>query len=395
MSDPVAGPFIPLSAPFVDGNEGVYVRDCLDSGWLSAAGEYVARFETAVASIAGARHAVACSSGTAALHVALVVAGVGPADAVVVPTVTFIASANAVRYCGAEPVLIGCDDRLGLDPDLLAEYLERSWDPGSRRVVDRPTGRIVKAVMPVHVFGDPCDMERLLAIADRYGLVVIEDATESLGSTYTTGPLAGRATGPLGFAGAFSFNGNKIITTGGGGMLVTDDEDVARRARYLCYQAKDDPVRYVHGAVGFNYTISNVACAIGLAQMEQLPSFISAKRANRARYAAGLDGVPGLTFIGPPDGTAPNCWFYSVLVEPAEYGMDREGLMTRMAEMGIQTRPLWLPIHMQAPYAGCTVVGPDRAVWYWERVLNLPCSSSLRADDVDRVVGAIRSLARR
>jgi perosamine synthetase len=178
-------------------------------------------------------------------------------------------------------------------------------------------------------------------------------------------------------------------------MLVTDDEDVARKARYLCYQAKDDPVRYAHGAVGFNYAVSNVASAIGLAQVEQLPDFIATKRANRARYAEGLRGAPGVAFIDPPGGTSPNCWFYSILVEPADYGMDREGLMTHLGEMGIQTRPLWLPIHMQAPYAGCTVVGPARAVWYWERILNLPCSSSLRPDDVDRVVGAIQSLARR
>ncbi len=395
MSDPVPAPFLPLSVPNVGGNEGRYVEDCLSSGWLSAAGEYVGRFEAAVCELTGARHAVACASGTAALHVALLTAGVGPGDSVIVPTVTFIASANAVRYCGAEPVLIGCDDRLGLDPDALEDYLERAWDASSRRVVDTATGRLVKAMMPVHVFGDPCDMERLLAIARRHELAVVEDATESIGSTYTVGSLAGRATGTLGLSGALSFNGNKIITTGGGGMLVTDDDDVAWRARYLFHQAKDDPVRYVHGAVGFNYAMSNVTAAIGVAQMEQLQGFIETKRRNRARYSEGLAGVPGLTFVGPPGGTDPNCWFYSVLVEPAEFGMDRESLMTRLAEAGIQTRPLWLPIHMQPPYAGCTVVGPERAVWYWERVLNLPCSSSLRPDDVDRVVGAIRSLARR
>lgn len=394
MSDASPGRFLPLSVPYLSGNERKYADDCLDTGWLSGAGAYVGRFEAAVCEFTGARYAVACASGTAALHVALLIAGVGAGDAVIVPTATFIASANAVRYCGADPVLMGCDEHLGLDPDLLEQYLASSWRADAGAVVDAASGRTVKAIMPVHVFGDPCDMERILALGEKYGVPVIEDATESLGSRYTTGALAGRATGPLGFAGAFSFNGNKIITTGGGGMLVTDDEAVADRARYLCYQAKDDALRYIHGAVGFNYAMSNVAAAIGLGQMERLPDYIETKRANRARYAVGLADVPGLGFIEAPEGTDPNCWFYSLLVEPAEFGIDREELMGRLSEMSIQTRPLWLPVHMQAPYSGCTVVGPERAVWYWERILNLPCSTDLTTDEVDRVVEAVRSMYR-
>ncbi|MRS12081.1 MAG: LegC family aminotransferase [Actinobacteria bacterium] len=384
---------LPLSVPVVSGNERAYVADCLDSGWLSGAGAYVGRFEAAVCEVTGAAHAVATASGTAALHVGLILAGVGAGDAVIVPTVTFIASANAVRYVGADPVLIGCDDRLGLDPVLLGEYLAASADSSSGLVVDRASGRIVKAIMPVHVFGDPCDMEPILALADRYGLPIIEDATESLGSTFSSGRFAGRSTGTLGRLGAFSFNGNKIISTGSGGMLVTDDEGLAARARYLCAQAKDDPLRYVHGAVGFNYSLSNVSAAVGLGQIETLAARIDTKRANRARYAEGFDGVPGLHFMKAPDGTDPNCWFYSLLIEPAEFGSDREQVMAHLADAGIQTRPLWLPVHMQRPYAGCTVVGPERAVWYWERILNLPCTSDLSEADVDRVVRAVRSLA--
>jgi perosamine synthetase len=390
MSDP-APRFLPLSVPVVTGNERAYVDDCLETGWLSGAGAYVGKFEAAVCELTGARYAVACSSGTAALHVALLIAGVGSDDAVIVPTATFIASANAVRYCGADPVLMGCDDRLGLDPVLLEAYLAANRDPATGAVIDAASGRPVKAIMPVHVFGDPCDMERILALGEEYSIPVIEDATESLGTRFTEGPLAGRATGPLGFAGALSFNGNKIITTGGGGMLVTDDEAVATRARYLCFQAKDDALRYVHGAVGFNYAMSNVAAAIGLGQIEQLAAKIDAKRANRARYAAGFAGAPGLRFLEAPTGTDPNCWFYTLLVEPEEFGMDREELMERLSKAGIQTRPLWLPVHMQMPYAGCTVVGPERAVWYWERILNLPCSSDLTTEDVDRVVDTVRS----
>lgn len=388
-----APPFLPLSVPVISGNEKLYVADALDTGWLSGAGPYVGRFEQAVCDLTGARFAVATNTGTAALHVALLLAGVRPGDAVVVPTVTFIASANTVRYCGAEPVLVGCDDGLGIDVEALAELLEDGWDE-STRVVRDPSGRTIRAIMPVHVFGDPCDMEGVLGLAERFGIPVVEDATESLGSSYTREPLAGRHTGTLGLIGTFSFNGNKIISTGGGGMLVTDDEDLARRARYLIGQAKDDAIRYVHGAVGFNYALTNVAAAIGLAQMERLPAYIETKRANRARYAHALAGVPGITFVAAPEDTAPNCWFYSILVDEDAFGMDREGLMQRLSRMGIQTRPLWLPIHLQEPYAGCPVVAPERAVWYWSRLLNLPCSSDLTADDVDRVVDAIRSLSR-
>jgi len=237
-------------------------------------------------------------------------------------------------------------------------------------------------------------MERIVEVAERFGLPIIEDATESLGSRYTEGPLAGRATGTIGLMGAFSFNGNKIITTGGGGMLVTDDESLATRARYLFNQAKDDSLRYVHESVGFNYPLTNVAAAIGLGQIEQLPDYIATKRANRARYVDGLAGVSGLRVMEAPQGTDSNCWFYALLVEPDEFGMDREELMGRLSEARIQSRPLWLPIHMQTPYASCTVVAPEHAVWYWNRILNLPCSSNLTASDVDRVVETVRSLSR-
>jgi dTDP-4-amino-4,6-dideoxygalactose transaminase len=175
---------------------------------------------------------------------------------------------------------------------------------------------------------------------------------------------------------------------------VTDDEELATHARYLFHQAKDDAIRYVHGEVGFNYAMSNVAAAIGVGQMERLPAYIATKRANRARYAEALRDVDGITFLAAPAGTNPNCWFYTILVEPDVYGMDREALMQRLSEMGIQSRPLWLPIHMQKPYSACPVIGPERAVWYWERALNLPCSSNLTPDDVERVTTAIRSLAR-
>lgn len=385
---------IPLSVPVLAGNEWAYVKDALDSGWVSASGKYVTQLEEAVRELTGAAYAVACTSGTAALHVALEMAGVGAGDAVLVPTITFIASANAVRYCGAEPILLDCDEYLNVDVEALDAYMARCWDDASGQLRDSATGRRIQALMPVHVYGNLCDMERIMEISDRYHLAVIEDATESLGSTYTSGRFSGRHAGTIGTTGALSFNGNKIITTGGGGMILTDDSALAERARYLTTQAKDDAVRFVHGAVGYNYRLSNVLAAIGVAQLEELPGFIKVKRDNWRRYREGLADIPGLTWGDAPPGTDSNRWFYSLVVEPTVFGMDRAELMQRLAQAGIETRPLWLPIHMQPPYSECQIVGAERAVWYWERVLSLPCSSDLSAEDVDYVTGTIRALSR-
>ncbi len=394
MSDAAPGKRIPLSVPVIAGNEREYVLECLDSGWISAAGAYVTRLETDICEFTGAAHGVACTSGTAALHLALELAGVGAGDLVLVPTITFIASANAVRYCGAEPVLFDCDDHLNIDVRQLAEYLEGCQTDDSGATIDPLTGRRVAAIMPVHVYGVPCDMEAIMELSERHGVPVVEDATESLGSVITAGRFAGRHAGTVGLLSALSFNGNKIMTTGGGGMILTGVGELAERARYLSTTAKDDSLRYVHGEVGYNYRLSNVLAAVGVAQLEQLPGFLEVKKRNWTRYREGLAGVPGLVLQDAPEGTDPNRWFYALEVDAEVFGMDREALMLRLIEAGIECRPLWLPIHMQPPYRECRVVGAERAVWYWERVLSLPCSSDLDVEDVDRVVAAIRALAR-
>lgn len=381
-------PRIPLSEPVVAGNEVAYVTEAISSGWLSS-GPYISRLEDAVRETTGADHAIAMSSGTAALHIALLLAGVGPADEVLVPTLTFIAPVNAVRYVGAEPVFMDCDEHLNLDAVKVAEFLERECEDTVEGPRDRLTGRRVRAVVPVHVFGSPGDTAPLLEVCDRHGVAVIEDASESLGAYWTAGRLAGRQTGTVGRYGVYSFNGNKIVTCGGGGMLVTDDADAAARARHLINQAKADPVRYVHDEIGFNYRMTNIVAAIGTAQMEKLPGFIAARRANQQRYAERLDAVPGLRMLDAPAGTSPNWWFYSLIIEPAEFGLDRDAVMQALDAEGIQTRPIWYPNHLQAPYRGCGAYRIERATWFWERVLNLPCSSDLTAEQVERVCGAI------
>ncbi len=394
MSEAVArGPSserIPLSVPVIAGNEWAYTKECLDGGWVSA-GPMLERFEAAVADLAGSTHAIACVNGTAGLHIALLLAGVKPGDAVIVPTLTFAATVNAVRYCGAGPVFLGCDEWMNLDPDALASFLAEECVAGADGCVVRATGARVGAILPVHVFGNPCRLDAILATSEAHGVPVIEDAAESVGSRWTAGPLAGRHTGSGGLLGVFSFNGNKIVTCGGGGAIVTDDDALAARARYLINQAKDDHVRYVHSEVGYNYRQTALGAAVGLAQLEELSRFIAAKRANHARYAEQLVDIPGLTLLGVPDGVEANHWFYSLLVEPTEAGADREAIMAALATEGIQSRPLWYPNHLQAAYAGSVAYRTERAMWFWERVLNLPCSSNLTAEQVDRVCAVIRA----
>ena len=380
---------IPLSVPVLTGREIEYVTQAIESGWLSTGGPFITRFEDEVRAFTGAKHAIACASGTAALHVLMQMAGVGHGDAVIVPTLTFIATVNPVAYLGAHPVFIGCDDFMNLDPDLVRAFLAEECSREDGQVVERASGRRIAALVAVHVFGNPCRLDALAEIAEEYGIPLIEDAAESLGSTWTAGPLAGRHTGTVALAGALSFNANKIITSGGGGMILTQDDALAERARYLITTAKDDAVRFRHGAVGYNYRLTNMAAAFGLAQMESLPSRLDTKRANYERYKSALAGVEGTELMGVPEGTRPNYWFYSLLVDPAGYGHDREWLMEQLRLGAIQTRPVWYLNHKQQPYLQERAYSVERAEWFWERVLNLPCSTDLLDSDIDRVADVI------
>lgn len=392
MSDPTAKDVqpIPLSVPVMTGTEAAYVTEAVESGWISTGGPFITRFEDAVREITGAKHAVACMNGTAGLHVSLRLAGVRPGDVVLVPTLTFIATVNPVAYLGAHPLFIGCDEYMNMDPRLVRRFLAEECTRDGDAVVERTGGRRVAAIVPVHVFGNPCRLEALLAIAHEYGLPLVEDAAESLGSFWSAGALVGRHTGTGGLAGVLSFNANKIVTSGGGGMILTDDEALAEQARHLTTTAKEDPVRFVHDDVGYNYRLTNVAAAMGLAQVETLAGRIRIKRENHARYADALDDVAGVWLLGAPMGTEPNYWFYSLIVEAREYGSDRESLMAALDAEGIQTRPVWHLNHMQRPYLEERSYHVERAVWFWERVLNLPCTTNLSETDIARVVDVIR-----
>ncbi len=330
---------IPLSEPVLGGRELEYVTRCLTTGWISTSGEFVGEMETVLASYLGVKHVVACNTGTSAIHIALMLSGVQPDDEVIVPTVTFIAPVNAVRYLHAWPVFVDCDEYCNMDVEGVRSFLAEECVVRDGDLVNRTTGRRVSAILPVHVFGTPADMDPILALAAEYGLAVVEDASESLGSRYK-----GRMCGSLAPISCLSFNGNKIVTTGGGGAIMTDDDEIARQARYLTTQAKEDGVEYVHNSVGYNYRMNNVLAAIGVAQLETIDERVAIKRANFARYQEAL-GADRL--LDQPAWSESNRWFYALLCDSAD--MKRE-LLEACAAAGVQVRPLWYLNHLQQPY---------------------------------------------
>jgi perosamine synthetase len=387
---PAAAGFVPLCVPELRGNEWTYVKDCLDTNWVSSVGAYVDRFERAVADHVGVAHAVATVNGTAALHIALQLAGVRADDEVLVSTLTFIAPANAIRYVGAHPVFIDAEpDHWQMDTTVMARFLDRECEERDGELRNRATGRRVSAIVPVHILGHPVEMGAVLDLAKRYGLKVIEDATESLGASWQ-----GRPTGQLGDIACFSFNGNKLITTGGGGMLVTGNEALARRARHLTTQAKDDPIEYVHAEVGYNYRLTNVLAAMGVAQMEVLDEYIEAKRAIAARYAAELRDVPGLTLMREASWARSVFWLYTVLVDEQAYGIDSRALLRALAARKIQSRPLWQPLHLSGAHRGESATECPVAERLNREALSLPCSVGLSEGEQARVIEAIRESAR-
>lgn len=381
--------YIPLCVPTIRGNEWSYVKECLDTNWVSSVGAYVDKFERAVAEAVGTEYAVATSSGTAALHVALLVAGIRPEDEVLVSTLSFIAPANAIRYVGAWPIFVDADPTYWqMDPEKVKSFLETQcrWRNGA--LFNLVTGRRVRAILPVHILGHSVDMDPILELARKYELTVIEDATESLGARYKD-----RNAGALGDIACFSFNGNKLITTGGGGMIVTNNSHWAERAKYLTTQAKDDPIEYVHNEIGFNYRLTNVQAAIGLAQMEQLASYVSAKRRIAQEYKEGLQHVPGITCMPEASWAFSTFWLYTILVDGDRFQMHSRELLRRFEQCRIQARPLWQPLHLSAAHRGHFKTDCTIAEGLNEQALSLPSSVGLTPEDqltVLRTIGALQ-----
>lgn len=379
---------IPLSVPVIKGNEWKYIKECLDTGWVSSVGGFVNRFEDMVAVYAGCRYAVATTNGTAALHVSLVACGITSGDEVIVPSLTFIATANVVRYCNAEPVFMDCDkDTLCIDTAKLREFLKNNTYTENNTTYNRETRRPIRAIVPVHLFGHPSDMDSLLELSRAYNIIIIEDATESLGSQYR-----GQQTGSFGRIGCFSFNGNKLITTGGGGMVVTDDEALAKKIRHLTTQARSDAVEYDHDAVGYNYRLTNIQAAMGVAQMEQIDEFIAVKTKTAQLYRDRLSGIKGIELLWEQGPVKSNFW-YITLRMPSEH---RKNLMGHLMSKGIQVRPVWMPLHGLPVYKSCGAYKISNAVEAHNSCINLPCSVNISGEDVryvsDHIAGYFRGL---
>ena len=373
---------IPNAVPCLRGNEWQYLKECLDSNWVSSVGPFVDRFERELARWVGVRYGVATVSGTAALHVALLAAGVLADDEVLVPALTFVATANAVRYCGAVPVFMDSEPRTWtVDPQKVADFLARECEVRGGRVVNRATRRRVQALLPVHLYGHPADLDPLIELAARLPLVLVEDAAEALGALYK-----GRRVGAHGPLGCLSFNGNKIITTGGGGMILTDDEALARRARYLTTQARDEGPEWIHREVGFNYRLTNLQAALGVAQLEQLETFVSSKRETARAYAVALAALGGAEPLGEAPWATSSYWMYSVLLDPACYG-DARDLIARANAEGIQLRPLWRPLHRQPIFEGHQAYRVEVADRLYARGVSLPCSVGITSEERLRVIG--------
>ena len=385
----MADEFIALSVPNLKGNELKYVTDAVETEWVSTAGPYVSDFEKKLAEYVHVPAAVSTQNGTSALHISLLLCGVTREDAVIVPTLTFIAAVNPTKYIGAEPVFMDCDDSLCMDPVKLKKFCEEECDFTDGKLVDRATGRHIKAMVVVHVFGNMADMEAILPIAEKYNIRVVEDATEALGTYYTEGKFAGRFAGTFGDFGCYSFNGNKIITTGGGGMIVAKNPEELAHAKHLTTQAKADQANFIHDEIGFNYRMTNLQAALGLAQLEQLEDFIKTKTDNYNRYKEAIDKIDGLHVQDFRPGIRSNYWFYSVVFENDEEGRDR--LIEELKENHIQSRPIWGLISDQLPYEGARTYDLVKAPWYWKRVVNVPCSTNLSAEGVDRVINVIRT----
>jgi perosamine synthetase len=372
------GTFIALHEPQITGRAWEYVKDCLDSGWVSSVGDYVNRFERMLSEYTGARYAVATVNGTAALHTALVVAGVQPGDEVIMPTLTFVATANAVSYTGAVPHLADVSEStLGLDVDKLFEHLSRIGIMKDGVLYNRQTNRPIRAVVPMHTFGHPVEMAALMDLCEHFRILLVEDAAESLGTSYR-----GKHTGTFGIASALSFNGNKIVTTGGGGAILTNDETVAKRAKHLTTTAKQPHAwEYIHDEIGFNYRMPNLNAALGCSQLEMLPQFLQMKRKLFQSYKTAFDGIPHVKIFEEPPEAYSNYWLQTMILDRG-YEEQRNEVLGALNAAGVMSRPVWRLMHQLPMYESCPRMDLSTAESLEQRLLNIPSGVSILKDNL-------------
>lgn len=372
---------IPLSVPNMAGNEWKYVKDCLDTGWISSVGSYVNQFEQMVADFAGAKYGVAAVNGTAALHISLLLSGVKAGDYVILPNLTFVASANAIKYLDAEPILIDADPAYWqMDLDLLEEFLQEKTSQENGQLFYKKDGRRIGAIMPVHILGNMCDMDRFLSIVKKYPLPIVEDATEALGTTYK-----GKHAGTFSPLACFSFNGNKIISTGGGGVIVSDDEALAKHAKHITTTAKASVDEYYHDEVGYNYRLVNILAAVGVAQMELLPSFIKRKKEIVSFYKSELTGVADIRFQQELPDVDVNGWLFTIQTEKQQH------LLDQLNANKILSRRFWMPMNKLPMYKHCPYVQKkDTADYIYNTCLSIPSSTSITDEQLEIVAREVK-----
>lgn len=384
---------IPLSIPNLEVEPILEnLKECLESGWVSTGGRFINEFEEKVAKYVGVTEAVGIQSGTAGLHTALRVMGVESGDEVLAPTLTFIAAVNPITYLGAKPIFIDCDDTLCMDPYKIEIFCEEKCEMKDEILYNKTTGAQIKVLVVVHVFGNIANMEKIMEIASKYNLKVLEDATEALGSYYIKGKYKGKFAGTIGDAGIYSFNANKIITTGGGGMVVSNNKEFLDKVRFLSVQAKTDPLYFIHDEIGYNYRMLNLQAALGTHQIDQLEKFIDIKIKNYNMYKEALENIDGLTLLPFESNQRANHWFYSVVVDEKKYGLNKDELLKKLIDLNIQTRPIWGLIHQQKPYIREEAYAMEKSIWYHDKILNIPCSSNLTDNDVEIVIKKLKEL---
>lgn len=387
--------YIPLSIPNISGNEWKYVKECLDTGWVSSAGPFVNKFEDDFKNYVGAKYAIACSSGTAALHISLHLAGVKPGDLVLAPSLTFIASINAIHYVGAEPYFFDSDEYYNLDSKQLITFLNEEVDWNHSPPLHRSSGKRIGALLAVHVFGNAANISELSEFCKSKNIPLIEDAAESLGTRYySSAPenVQDKHTGTIGQIGCFSFNGNKILTTGGGGMIVTNDPNLAKKAKYLTTQSKDDETYFIHNEVGYNYRMTNIQAALGVAQLEKMPELLSKKQKIYQKYKDELGNLEGLKLAPLPPYASNNCWLTCIQIDSQKFGVSRDDLMSHLRSKKIEARPVWYLNHLQKPYERCQRSFIKKAAFLWETTVSIPCSTSLSDEDQTTVIESIKAL---
>ena len=380
---------ISLSEPFIFGQEYKYIKECLDTGWVSSAGRFVDLFEDKIANYTGAKFAVACSNATSALFISLKILGVKRDEEVIVPTLTFIAPVNTIKYLGAEPIFMDADEFCNIDVNKTVEFIETETKFKNNISYNKKTGKIVRAVLPVHVFGNAADLESLQNICAERNIVILEDASESLGTIYTKGKLKGKHTGSVGQMGCISFNGNKILTSGGGGMIICNDEESYKKAVYLTQQAKDDPVNFIHNEIGYNLRLSNIQAALGLAQMENIEKALKIKKKINNFYRENLNLTDGLTLMNSPGYADNNNWLSVLRVEEKLYGESSASLIDKLRNKSIEVRPIWKLNHLQKPYLNNQTYKIKRAEELVSNSVCLPSSISLTTEQLEKIIKVI------